>query len=111
MDGRTVNKRSIEALIKCGAFGSTGATRKGMLEVLDSAQAAGQRTQQDAQMGQGSIFDLFDAGPADTRRRSTPRPTRRSRSRSTTATSCWRWRRSRSASSSPSTRSSACARR
>ncbi len=64
VDARTVNKRSIEALIKCGAFGSTGATRKGMLEVLDSAQAAGQRTQQDAQMGQGSIFDLFDAGPS-----------------------------------------------
>ena len=64
VDGRAVNKRSIEALIKCGAFGSTGATRKGMLEVLDSAQAAGQRAQQDAQMGQGSIFDLFDAGPS-----------------------------------------------
>ena len=43
VDGRAVNKRSIEALIKCGAFGSTGATRKGMLEVLDSAQSAGQR--------------------------------------------------------------------
>jgi DNA polymerase-3 subunit alpha len=62
VDGRAVNKRSIEALIKCGAFGSTGATRKGMLEVLDSAQSAGQRAQQDAQMGQGSIFDLFDGG-------------------------------------------------
>ena len=62
VDARTVNKRSIEALINCGAFGSTGATRRGMLDVLDSAQAAGQRTQQDAQMGQGSIFDLFDAG-------------------------------------------------
>ena len=62
VDARTVNKRSIEALIKCGAFGSTQATRRGMLDVLDSAQAAGQRTQQDAQMGQGSIFDLFDAG-------------------------------------------------
>ena len=36
-----------------------------MLDVLDSAQAAGQRAQQDAQMGQGSIFDLFDAGPAE----------------------------------------------
>ena len=39
VDCRTVNKRSIEALIKCGAFGSTGATRRGMLDVLDSAQA------------------------------------------------------------------------
>ena len=39
VDCRTVNKRAIEALIKCGAFGSTGATRRGMLEVLDAAQA------------------------------------------------------------------------
>jgi len=66
VDGRAVNKRSIEALIKCGAFESTGATRRGMLDVLDAAQSAGQRTQQDAQMGQGSIFDLFDASPANT---------------------------------------------
>ena len=63
VDARTVNKRSIEALINCGAFGSTGDTRKGMLEVLDAAQSSGQRSQQDAQMGQGSIFDLFDAQP------------------------------------------------
>ena len=62
VDGRAVNKRSIEALIQCGAFESTGATRRGMLDVLDAAQSAGQRAQQDAQMGQGSIFDLFDAG-------------------------------------------------
>jgi DNA polymerase-3 subunit alpha len=33
-----------------------------MLAVLEHAQAAGQRAQQDAQLGQGSIFDLFDAG-------------------------------------------------
>ena len=58
VDGRTVNRKAIEALIKCGAFGSTGATRKGMLEVLEAAQAAGQKTQQDAAIGQGSIFDL-----------------------------------------------------
>ena len=29
VDGRAVNKKAIEALIKCGAFGSTGATRRG----------------------------------------------------------------------------------
>ncbi len=58
VDGRTVNKKSIEALIKCGALGSTGATRKGMLEVLEQAQAKGQKLQQDALIGQGSIFDL-----------------------------------------------------
>ncbi|MBI5104742.1 MAG: DNA polymerase III subunit alpha, partial [Solirubrobacterales bacterium] len=62
VDPKAVNKRSIEALIKCGAFGSTGATRKGMLEVLEQAQSAGQKVQQDAEIGQGSIFDLMGGG-------------------------------------------------
>ncbi|MGZ4243652.1 MAG: DNA polymerase III subunit alpha [Solirubrobacteraceae bacterium] len=58
VDNRAVNKKAIEALIKCGAFGSTNDTRKGMLMVLEQAQAAGQKAQQDALIGQGSIFDL-----------------------------------------------------
>ncbi len=58
VDNRAVNKKAIEGLIKCGAFGSTGATRKGMLTVLEQAQGAGQKAQQDALIGQGSIFDL-----------------------------------------------------
>jgi DNA polymerase III subunit alpha len=58
VDSRAVNKKAIEALIKCGAFGSTGATRKGMLMMLEQAQGAGQKAQQDALIGQGSIFDL-----------------------------------------------------
>jgi DNA polymerase-3 subunit alpha len=62
IDNRCVNKKAIEALIKCGAFGSTGASRKGMLAVLEQAQAAGQKAQHDSLIGQGSIFDL---GPAD----------------------------------------------
>jgi DNA polymerase-3 subunit alpha len=62
VDGRAVNKKAIEALVKCGAFGSTGATRKGMLAVLEQAQGAGQKAQQDALIGQGSIFDLGGDG-------------------------------------------------
>jgi DNA polymerase-3 subunit alpha len=58
VDNRAVNKKAIEALIKCGAFSSTNATRKGMLMVLEQAQGAGQKAQQDALIGQGSIFDL-----------------------------------------------------
>ncbi|HWY18036.1 MAG TPA: DNA polymerase III subunit alpha [Solirubrobacteraceae bacterium] len=58
VDSRAVNKKAIEALVKCGALGSTGASRKGMLSVLEQAQVAGQKAQQDAQIGQGSIFDL-----------------------------------------------------
>ena len=70
VDSRAVNKKAIEALIKCGALGSTGATRRGMLEVLEQAQGAGQKVQQDALIGQSSIFDLSEgeqngaAGPA-----------------------------------------------
>jgi DNA polymerase III subunit alpha len=62
VDPRAVNKRAIEALVKCGAFGSTGDPRKGMLAVLEQAQAAGQKTQLDAQIGQGSIFDMLGGG-------------------------------------------------
>jgi DNA polymerase-3 subunit alpha len=64
VDNRAVNKKAIEALIKCGAFGSTGASRKGMLAVLEQAQGAGQKIQQDAQIGQGSIFDLAEPSEA-----------------------------------------------
>ncbi len=60
VDSRAVNKRAIECLIKCGALDSTGATRRGMLEALPAAQSAGQKAQEDAQMGQGSIFDFGD---------------------------------------------------
>ncbi|HMJ72650.1 MAG TPA: DNA polymerase III subunit alpha, partial [Solirubrobacterales bacterium] len=63
VDARAVNKRAIECLVKCGALDSTGATRKGMLEALPAAQSAGQKAQEDAQLGQGSIFDFGeDAG-------------------------------------------------
>jgi DNA polymerase-3 subunit alpha len=58
VDARAVNKRAIECLIKCGALDSAGATRRGMLEALPGAQASGQKTQEDAEVGQGSIFDF-----------------------------------------------------
>jgi DNA polymerase III subunit alpha len=66
VDARTVNKRAIECLIKCGALDSTGASRRGMLEVLPAAQASGQKAQDDALRGQGSIFDFGgDTGAED----------------------------------------------
>jgi DNA polymerase-3 subunit alpha len=71
VDCRAVNRKAIEALIKCGAFGSTGATRKGMLAVLEQAQGAGQKTQQDVSIGQASIFDL-DAGHGPSNPMSSP---------------------------------------
>jgi DNA polymerase-3 subunit alpha len=75
VDARAVNKKAIEALVKCGAFGSTGASRRGMLEVLEQAQGAGQKAQQDAMIGQASIFDLGgDGGGEPTLARASARP-------------------------------------
>jgi DNA polymerase-3 subunit alpha len=64
VDSRAVNKRAIECLVKCGALDSTEATRKGMLEALPAAQSAGQKAQEDAQLGQGSIFDFGEEAGA-----------------------------------------------
>ena len=71
VDPQVANKRALEALVRCGALDSTGASRKGMLDVLDSALAWGGRAQADRIAGQGSIFDLGDA--EGTRRRGTTR--------------------------------------
>ncbi len=65
VDARAVNKRAIECLIKCGALDSTNSSRRGMLETLPAAQAAGQKAQEDAQLGQGSIFDFGEGGEAE----------------------------------------------
>ncbi|HET8672799.1 MAG TPA: OB-fold nucleic acid binding domain-containing protein, partial [Thermoleophilaceae bacterium] len=64
VDCHAVNKKAIESLVKCGALDSTGATRRGMLAVLSDAQGSGQKAQQDALLGQGSIFDLGGDDPA-----------------------------------------------
>ena len=55
------NKRALESLVRCGALDSTGASRKGMLHVLEDALSYGQRQQQDRLLGQASIFDLGDS--------------------------------------------------
>jgi DNA polymerase-3 subunit alpha len=64
VDCRAVNKKTVECLVKSGALDSLGATRTGMLEVMPQAQGAGVTAQQDAQLGQGSIFDEPDPGAA-----------------------------------------------
>ena len=62
VDCQAVNKRAVESLVKCGAMDSLPGTRTGMMRILPNAQASGAQTQQDAQRGQGSFFDLDD-GP------------------------------------------------
>ena len=51
-------ERGLEALVKCGALDSTGASRMGMLACLEQALAWGQKHAADRLAGQASIFDL-----------------------------------------------------
>jgi DNA polymerase-3 subunit alpha len=56
VDMSAVNRAVIEALIKCGAFDSTGATRKGLMMVVEDAIAAGTSAAADRRCGQLSLF-------------------------------------------------------
>ncbi len=57
----SVNRAVLEALIRSGAFDSTGATRKGLTMVLDDAIAGGTSIAADRRSGQMSLFGGADA--------------------------------------------------
>ena len=65
VDLRAVNRATIEALIKCGAFDSLGATRAAMIDGLDSAIELGQSAAEDRRSGQMSFFGDGSFGAAD----------------------------------------------
>ena len=56
VDLRAVNRQVIEALIKCGAFDSTGARRSQLAAVADAALRIGAAAQQDRERGQMILF-------------------------------------------------------
>jgi DNA polymerase III subunit alpha len=56
IDSRQVNRSTIEALIRCGAFASLGAARAQLLHVLEGAIEMGQQSQQDKRSGQLNMF-------------------------------------------------------
>ncbi len=102
VDPQVVNKRALEALVKCGALDSTGGTRKGMLLCLEQALAWGQKHAADRLAGQGSIFDAGTFGEVESPRDSTILSSPRASSRRPSSCSS---RRRPSGSTSPSTRS------
>ena len=72
VDVQTVNKRALESLVKCGALDTLdGASRMGMLAILDQAVQFGGARQAERLAGQSSIFDLDDS-PIDERPRHHP---------------------------------------
>ncbi len=57
VDGRLVNKRVIESLVKCGAFDTLGEKRSRLFAAVDLAIEQGQTAQRDKQMGQSLLFE------------------------------------------------------
>ena len=56
VDLRVVNRSVVEALIKCGAFDSTGALRAPLMAVANQAIERGSSTAEDRRKGQGNLF-------------------------------------------------------
>ncbi|MFH1747991.1 MAG: DNA polymerase III subunit alpha [Planctomycetota bacterium] len=61
VDLSIVNKAVVEALIKAGAFDSTGAMRRAMMQILDQAIGLGHNSQRDKRAGQMNMFGDFGA--------------------------------------------------
>jgi DNA polymerase III subunit alpha len=70
VDTRTMNRKVLEALTKCGACDGLGGTRAGLFAQIDHALARGTSVAQDRQRGQASLFGLLQdqnaAEPAPT---------------------------------------------
>ena len=58
VDGRRVNRRVVESLVKCGAFDSLHANRAAVWNALDAALEQGAAAQRDRELGQGSLFGV-----------------------------------------------------
>lgn len=59
MDLRAVNRRSLEALISCGAFDTIDSNRNQLLHDLELVYDWAQSRARDRASGQGNLFDLF----------------------------------------------------
>lgn len=59
VDSRRVNKKTLEALVKAGAFDFEKRPRKQLFETLDRAVDGGAATQRDKASGQESLFGLL----------------------------------------------------
>jgi len=68
VDGRLVNKRVIDSLIKCGAFDSLGVKRSQLLAVMDAVMEEGQKIQSERAAGQTNLFEGAGEGAIQKRR-------------------------------------------
>ncbi|HMP68204.1 MAG TPA: DNA polymerase III subunit alpha [Pirellulaceae bacterium] len=57
IDGQSVNKKTVESLVRCGAFDFTGLTRSRLFAGIEFAMTRAAETQRDRAVGQFSLFD------------------------------------------------------
>jgi DNA polymerase III alpha subunit len=62
VDLRACNKKVIEALIKSGSFDFIGRTRRDLFESLESTADSAQRTREEKERGQVSMFEYIGSG-------------------------------------------------
>ena len=62
--GGDVNRKTVESLVKCGAFDFTGLSRRRLYGGLDTAMNYASARQKDKQKGQSSLFDMLAADDA-----------------------------------------------
>jgi DNA polymerase-3 subunit alpha len=63
VDTRRANRKSVESLIRSGAFDWTGEERAELFSEVEEAMAAASSLQRDRGSGQGSLFDSLEAAP------------------------------------------------
>ncbi len=64
LDSRTVNRKILESLVKCGAFDEMGKSRAQLFTEIEQAMQAAAGIQRDRASGQGALFGGFDMAPA-----------------------------------------------
>ncbi len=64
VDSRTVNRKVLEALIKCGACDCFGETRASLFAAIDRTLARAASITADRQRGQSSLFGMLEESPA-----------------------------------------------
>jgi DNA polymerase-3 subunit alpha len=66
VDLQSVNKKTLESLVRCGAFDFTKLTRSRLFAGIEFAMNRAQAQQRDLKAGQGSLFDALglDSNPA-----------------------------------------------
>jgi DNA polymerase-3 subunit alpha len=62
MDSREVNRKTLESLIKCGAFDFCHKPRSRLFAGIEMAMGRAQSAQKDKLSGQRSLFDMFSGG-------------------------------------------------